>query len=109
VVKIPVLVPAVMTLTSATPAWPTSTCTFVGAAAPAAQLVVASLTAMWALTMGRGVVSRTGNAAPAQRPVGMALSEITSWFGRIAVAPCASDTTMSAVSATSNPMVVPTS
>ncbi len=71
---IPVLVAAAITGTRATPASPTSTCRFVGAAAPAAQLLVASVSAMWTRGMPFGVTSKNGNNAPAGKPARIAFS-----------------------------------
>src|SRR6266478_2978760 len=70
----PVFVAALITETNDTPAWPTRTFTLDGAAAPAEQLVVASVMAICAWEIVWGVVSINGKAAPGAKPASKELS-----------------------------------
>src|SRR5712691_2211794 len=74
----PVFVAALITETNDTPAWPTRTFTLDGAAAPAEQLVVASVMAICAWEIVWGVVSINGKTAPGARPESMELAT-TNW------------------------------
>ena len=64
----PALVAAPITKTKDTPACPTSTFTFDGAAAPPEQFAVESVIAMCAVEIEWGLVSMKGKAAPGARP-----------------------------------------
>src|SRR6266446_10073275 len=75
----PVFVAALITETNDTPAWPTRTFTLDGAAAPAEQLVVASVMAICAWEIVWGVVSINGKTAPGAKPESMELAT-TNWL-----------------------------
>src|SRR5688572_5749250 len=80
---IPVLVAAVMTFTKGPPATPARIWMLDGAAAPGAQLEVASVMATCAWLILRGVESMNGNRAPGANPANRALSEISCCVGGI--------------------------
>src|SRR4249919_1969443 len=74
---IPVLVAAVMTFTRDPPATPARICTLAGAAAPGAQLEVASVMAICARPILAGVVSMKGYRPPGANPANSAFCEIS--------------------------------
>ena len=71
------MVAAVMTFTKDPPATPAKICMLDGAAAPGAQLEVASVMAICAREILDGVESMNGNRAPGANPFNRALFEIS--------------------------------